>query len=125
MFESPGLLALVEAHKKLEQLTLTKKQLHFNKLASSNWSDLVYNGLYYEPLVKNLETYIDASQERVCGTVKIKVENNKISIIELESPNSLINKDIAMYAQQSSWTQTEANGFIKLHSMQQKIANSI
>ena len=122
MFESPGLLALVKAHKKLEQLTLTKKQIMFGKYAGEQWADLVYNGLYYEPLVKNIEEFADSVQKNVNGTVRIKAEKNKISVVELSSPNSLVNKDIAMYAQQSTWSAVEANGFIKLHSMQQKLA---
>ncbi|NCB41386.1 MAG: argininosuccinate synthase [Clostridia bacterium] len=122
MFEAPGLLALVEAHRKLEQLTLTKKQIMFNKYAGAQWSDLVYNGLYYEPLVKNIEVLADSTQKSVSGTVKMKAEKNKITVVALDSPNSLVNKDIAMYAQQSTWSAAEANGFIKLHSMQQKLS---
>ncbi|MGM0397257.1 MAG: argininosuccinate synthase [Bacillota bacterium] len=123
MFESPALLALIEAHKKLEQLVLTKRQIMFNKHAATDWSDLVYGGLYYEPLVKNIEAYTDSVQERVSGIVKIKVEPNSIQVVEISSPNSLVNEKIAMYAQQSKWTGTEANGFIKLYSMQQRLSN--
>ncbi|WP_422486612.1 argininosuccinate synthase [Gudongella sp. DL1XJH-153] len=123
MFESPTLLALVEAHKKLEQIVLTKRQIMFNKQAATEWSDLVYGGLYYEPLVKNIEAYTDSVQKRVSGTVKIKVEPNSIQVVELSSPNSLVNENIAMYAQQSKWSGTEANGFIKLYSMQQRLSN--
>lgn len=123
MFESPALLALIEAHKKLEQIVLTKRQIMFNKQASTQWSDLVYGGLYYEPLVKDIEAYTDSVQERVNGTVWIKVQPNSIQVVEMSSPNSLVNANIAMYAQESKWSGTEANGFIKLYSMQQRLAN--
>ena len=123
MFESPALLALIEAHKKLEQIVLTKRQIMFNKQASTQWSDLVYGGLYYEPLVKDIEAYTDSVQARVSGTVTIKVQPNTIQVVELSSPNSLVNANIAMYAQESKWSGTEANGFIKLYSMQQRLAN--
>ncbi|MDY0236296.1 MAG: argininosuccinate synthase [Gudongella sp.] len=123
MFEAPAVLALIEAHKKLEQIILTKKQIMFNKLASTDWSDLVYGGLYYEPLVKNLEVYTDSVQEKVSGIVKIKVEPNSIKVVEVTSPNSLVNEKVAMYAQQSKWSGVEANGFIKLYSMQQRLSN--
>ncbi len=123
MFESPALLALIEAHKKLEQIVLTKRQIMFSRQAAIEWSDLVYGGLYYEPLVKNIETYTDSVQKRVSGTVKIKVEPNSIQVVEISSPNSLVNENIAMYAQQSKWSGTEANGFIKLYSMQQRLSN--
>ncbi len=124
MFESPALLALIEAHKKLEQIVLTKRQIMFNKQAAANWSDLVYGGLYYEPLVKNIETYADSVQEKVNGFVKIKVKPNSIQVVEVSSPNSLVNEKIAMYAQKSQWSGTEANGFIKLYSMQQRLSNN-
>lgn len=124
MFESPALLALIEAHKKLEQMVLTKRQIMFNKQAAANWSDLVYGGLYYEPLVKNIEVYADSVQEKVSGLVKIKVIPNSVQIVEVSSPNSLVNEKIAMYAQKSQWSGTEANGFIKLYSMQQRLANN-
>jgi argininosuccinate synthase len=123
MFESPALLAIIEAHKKLEQIILTKKQIMFNQQASTQWSDLVYSGLYYEPLVKDIEAYTDSVQEKVNGTVKIKVQPNSIQVVELSSPNSLVKENIAMYAQKSEWSGTEANGFIKLYSMQQRLSN--
>src|SRR5690554_5725691 len=123
MFESPALLALIEAHKKLEQIVLTKRQIMFGKQASTQWSDLVYGGLYYEPLVKNIEALADSVQERVNGTVWIKVQPNSIQVVEMSSPNSLVNANIAMHAQESKWSGTEANGFIKLYSMQQRLAN--
>jgi argininosuccinate synthase len=122
MFEAPGLLALVEAHRKLEQLVLTKKQIIFSRGAGAQWADLVYSGLYYEPLVKDLESFADSVQKRVTGTVTIKADANRITVVELESPYSLVRKDIAMYAQKACWSAEEANGFIKLHTMQQQLA---
>ncbi|MEE4311306.1 MAG: argininosuccinate synthase [candidate division KSB1 bacterium] len=125
LFEAPGLLTLIEAHRKLEQYTLTKKQLSFNNVAWECWTDLVYGGLYYEPVVSNIEAYADSVQKRVNGHVKIKLEENKITAVEIESRHSLIDESIATYAQQGSWDAKEADGFIKLYSLQQKIANSI
>ena len=122
LFEAPGLLALVEAHRKLEQLVLTKKQIVFSRGAGAQWADLVYSGLYYEPLVKDLENFADSVQKRVTGTVTIKAEANRITVVELASPYSLVRKDIAMYAQKAGWSAEEANGFIKLHTMQQQLA---
>lgn len=122
LFEAPGLLALVEAHRKLEQLVLTKKQIAFSRSAGAQWADLVYSGLYYEPLVKDLESFADSVQKRVTGTITIKADANRITVVELESPYSLVRKDIAMYAQKACWSAEEANGFIKLHTMQQQLA---
>ncbi|MBN1639145.1 MAG: argininosuccinate synthase [Ignavibacteriales bacterium] len=123
MFEAPGLFVLLKAHRKLEQMTLTKEQYRFNNYASQSWSNLVYIGMYYEPLVRNLESYSDSVQEKVNGRVKVKVQLNKIEIVEINSPNSLIRDDIATYAQKSTWTAEEANGFIKFHSLPQVLSN--
>ena len=122
MFEAPGLLGLIKAHQKLEQATLTKQQLTFNKFASSAWTDLVYGGLYYEPLVKGLEVYADAMQSTVNGTVKLKFEPNSMKVVEVHSPNSLIGKGKATYAQKSAWSGDQVKGFIKFYSMQQSMA---
>ncbi|MBU0614970.1 MAG: argininosuccinate synthase, partial [Nanoarchaeota archaeon] len=124
MFEAPGLLALIKAHQKLEQITLTKKQLAFNSLASQTWSDLVYSALYYEPLTKDLEEYADSVQEKVTGKVKIKLIPNNIEIVELQSNNSLIKDKIATYAQKANWNAEQADGFIKLYTLQEVIANA-
>ncbi|MBN2572718.1 MAG: argininosuccinate synthase [Ignavibacteriales bacterium] len=123
MFEAPGLFVLLKAHRKLEQITLTKEQQNFNKYVSQYWADLVYSGMYYEPLVRNLEIYSNSVQEKVTGGVKVKVILNKIEVIEIFSPNSLIRDDIATYAQKSSWTSQEADGFIKFHSLPQVLSN--
>lgn len=123
MFEAPGLFTLIEAHRKLEQYVLTKKQLSFNNIASEQWTDLVYGGLYYEPIVKNIEAYADSVQVKVNGVVRIKLEENRMTVVEVTSKDSLINEEIATYAQKGSWDANDANGFIKLYSLQQKIAN--
>ncbi|MCG8570043.1 MAG: argininosuccinate synthase [Spirochaetes bacterium] len=124
LFEAPGLFALIEAHRKLEQYTLSKKQLTFNEQIKNQWTDLVYSGLYYEPLVRDLESFTDHAQLRVNGQVKIKMEPNSFQVVEVHSPDSLINEKIATYAQIGSWNAEEANGFIKLYSLQQQIAGS-
>lgn len=122
MFEAPGLFSLIEAHRKLEQYVLTKRQLTFNRHASAEWADMVYQGLYYDPLARNLESYADSVQVRVSGKVKLKLERNQVTAVEIETENSMIRKDVATYAQKGSWTAQEANGFIKMHTMQQKLA---
>lgn len=78
--------------------------------------------MYYEPLVKGLEAYADAVQSTVNGTVKLKFEPNSMKVVEVHSPNSLIGKGKATYAQKSSWSGDQVKGFIKFYSMQQSMA---
>ncbi len=121
MFEAPGLLTLVEAHKKLEHITLTKSQLAMNNNLSNTWADLVYSGLYYEPLTSDIEAFASSVQKNVSGKVLIKLEPNRMQIVGLDSPNTLSDDAVAVYAQSASWKPDEVKGFIKFHTMQQSL----
>ena len=122
-FEAPGLLTLIKAHKKLEQLCMTKRQLKFSKYASDVWTDLVYGGQYFEPLTRDLETFCDSVQGQVCGRVKLKISVLGLSVVEVITDRSLLKNSVAMYAQRGSWDAKQADGFIKLYTLQQKIAS--
>jgi len=122
LFESPGLFMLVKAHTALEQYTLTKGQLAFSKQASAIWSDHVYNGLYYEPLVKDIESMSDSLQKNVSGTVTVELVPNAAKVVAVSSPNKLMDDKVATYAQKATWTGDEVKGFITFHAMQQKMA---
>ena len=122
-FEAPGVLALIKAHKKLSQYVLTKQQIEFHSISSGIWSDLAYSGLYYEPLARDLEVFCNSTQKNVSGMVKLKVSLNKLEVVEIDSKNSLIDSSVATYAQSGSWSAEQADGFIKLYTMQQRISS--
>lgn len=123
LFEAPGLLTLIEAHRKLEQYCLTKKQIAFNLHPAAMWAELVYDGLYHEPLVKNLEDYCNSVQRKVNGKVVIKLSLNNMEAVEVHSANALQDEKLVTYAQKGSWTSEEVNGFIKFWGLQQYIAH--
>jgi argininosuccinate synthase len=122
LFEAPGILILMKAYRKLSQYILTKQQISFVKLSSEKWSDLVYSGLYFEPLCRNLEYFIDNTSENFSGLVKIKLIPNNFEIVEVKTEQSLFNNDIAIYAQKSKLSMAETDGFIKLYTLQQNIS---
>jgi len=123
-FEAPGLLLLIEAHKALEKATLTKKQQKMKDSLSIEWADLVYNGLLYEPLVKDIQAFNNETQKVVTGTVKMKIDGKSAIMCEIETKNALIDKKIGSYAQGGSWEGKDAESFIKFYGMQQAIAAS-
>jgi argininosuccinate synthase len=123
MFEAPGLFTLIEAHRKLEQLTLTKAQQAFLRQAAAQWAELVYAARYYDPLRLDLEALVDSAQRAVTGLVKVKLIPGRAEVVSYESPNALIDESIAVYAQRSQWTGEQANGFIRLYTLAQVIAN--
>ncbi len=122
-FEAPGLLLLIEAHKALEKAVLTKKQQKIKAILGNEWADLAYNGLLYEPLVKDIQAFNDSNQKVVTGTVKMKIDKMNIIPAEIKAKKSLIDEEIASYAQGGTWEGKEAEAFIKFYGMQQKIAS--
>lgn len=125
VFEAPGILALIKAHLALEQLVLTKHQLITSQFINQQFTDLLYSGKFYEPVIKDLKKFIDSQQEKVCGRVILKLSPNQVQAVEVKSPFSLINPKIATYAQGCTWSSQDAEGFIKLYGLQGRIASSI
>ncbi|MCL5091110.1 MAG: argininosuccinate synthase, partial [Patescibacteria group bacterium] len=125
VFEAPGVLTLIKAHTALRQLVLTKAQQSLGQTVSEQFTDLLYIGKFFEPAIKDLKAFIDSQQKLVTGTVTLKLDLHEIQPVAIESDFSLINAKIATYAQGCSWTAKEAEGFIKLYGLQNKIAASL
>lgn len=113
VFESPALEALNVAHTALEQAILSKAQNRFKSTAAEKWTELVYEGLFYEPLKVDLEAFLQSTQTQVSGTVTLELSQGNVYAVAVESDNILKDKN-SVYAQTASWTIDEALGFIKL-----------
>lgn len=114
VFECPALRVLLTAHKALEEAVLTKHQNGFKPLAARRWTELVYEGFFYEPLRNDLETFLVSTQYYVSGEVTIETTGGTCVAVAMDSPNVLQRTD-ASYAQGAPWTCEEAEGFIKLY----------
>jgi len=121
-FEAPGVLALIKAHMALEQLVHTKAQYMLGKIVTEQFAELVYSGKFYDPAVEDIKRFVDSQQKHVTGNVQLKLNPNQVQAVAVSSPNSLIDHNVANYAQSSSWSPAEANGFIKLYGLQNKLA---
>lgn len=121
VFEAPGLTALLTAHRALEETVLTKAQSSFKPMAARRWTDLVYAGLYFDPLRTDLEAFIRSTQRRVTGVVTLETAGGSCLATAVDSPNALIRPD-ATYAQRADWTKSDAEGFIKLYGLSSAIA---
>ncbi|MBZ0171851.1 MAG: argininosuccinate synthase, partial [Phycisphaerales bacterium] len=113
VFECPGLEALLTAHKALEELTLTRCQNEFKSVAATEWTRLVFGGLFYEPLRADLETFLASTQANVTGEVTVRTDGGSCLAVEVETPNALMDDD-AVYAQKAGWSAGDAEGFIKI-----------
>jgi argininosuccinate synthase len=113
VFEAPGLIALVAAHRALEEAVLTASQNGFKPHAARKWVELVYKGFFHEPLKRDLERFLSSSQEFVTGSVTLETSGGAVSAVAVDSPHILKAKG-AVYAQSADWGAREAEGFIKL-----------
>ena len=112
-FEAPALIALQAAHVALEQAVLSKAQNRFKSTVAEKWTELVYEGFFYEPLKYDLEAFLKSSQTQVTGIVTLEVKPGQLMAVEVNSDNILLDTQ-SVYAQSASWNIEEALGFIKL-----------
>jgi len=125
VYETPGAIALIEAHTDLEKMILTKHELKFKAIVDSEWAWLAYSGLWQDPLKSDLDMFINASQKRVSGTVKIKMFKGSLRVVGRKSPYSLYSHDLATYGKGSTFDQTLAKGFVELWGLQSTEANKL
>ena len=123
IYESPAAEVIIQAHKDLEKLILTRHELEFKKQIEEKWTWLVYNGLWIDPLREALEAFIDKTQERVCGEVRMKLFKGRCWSTGRSSSMSLYDKNLATYEVETSFNQAHAEGFIELWGLPTKVAN--
>jgi len=122
IYESPGLLLLIKAHKELESLTLNADVLNFKKIVEKKWAELVYQGFWFGPLKEGLDAFISSTQTSVNGKVKVRLhKGNAIVIGRISEKNSLYREDLATYSQDDSFNHKLAEGFIYMWGMSNKI----
>lgn len=125
VYEAPAAIAIIEAHKDLEKMVLTKHELDFKRMVDEQWSWLVYSGLWQDPLRSDLDKFIDATQVRVSGKVRLKMQRGSLRVVGRESKYSLYKNDLATYAAGSTFDQNLARGFVELWGLPSIIANSV
>lgn len=114
VYEYPGALCLIEAHRDLEKLVLTHGETSFKSWVEQEWAWLVYSGLWVDPLREDLQAFVDATQKRVSGSVKLKLYKGGLRVVGRSSPNSLYNTALATYGESSLFDQRSAAGFIEI-----------
>jgi argininosuccinate synthase len=116
VFEAPGLVSLLAAHRALEDAVLTKQQNRFKPDVARKWVELVYEGFFHDPLKTDIEAFLKSSQAKVNGEVVLETRGGRVDAVAVKSPH-LLNTKGATYAQSADWGVEEAEGFIKLFGM--------
>lgn len=120
IYEAPAAWILHNAHKDLEALVLDRELLHFKESISAKYAELVYYGLWFTPLKKALDAFVDKTQKKVTGTVRMKLLKGVASVVGRKSPHSLYKKEMATYEAGDKFDRSVAEGFIKVWGMPYK-----
>ncbi len=123
VYETPAAICLIEAHSDLEKMVHTKHETKFKSIVDDEWSWLVYSGLWDDPLKDDLDKFIEHTQKRVTGTVKLKLFKGSVRVVGRESRYSLYSHSIATYGKKSTFDQKLAKGFVELWGLQTTEAN--
>ena len=116
VYETPGGTILYKAHQYLESLCLDKMTAHEKDKLAITFAELVYNGLWFSPLRKALSAFVDSTQEKVTGKVKLKLYKGNIIKAGAWSPNTLYSEKICTFGE-SDYNQADATGFINLFGL--------
>jgi argininosuccinate synthase len=125
-YEHPAATVLLTAHEGLEQLVLTQEERQFKQQVDQQWAQKGYQGLVDAPLVDALEGFIDSTQERVTGTVTVKLEGGGCRPVARESEYAVYSEAAASFDEedvQGNITQQDATGVAKYHGFQSRLAN--
>lgn len=120
VYEAPAAVILLEAHKALERLTLDRSTIHFKEKVSLEYSRLIYDGLWYSPLKKALDAFINKTQVAVTGTVRIKLFKGHAVCVGRKSKHSLYKEELATYGEGDIFDRSLAKGFIEIFGLPYK-----
>lgn len=125
VYECPAAVTLIEAHQELEKFVSTKHENQIKQYVDQKWAEQAYNGLWFDPIMNHLDSFIESMNEKVSGTVKLKLYKGSVQVTGRESENAIYDHELASYEAGETFNQEASPGFIQLHSLQTKLSNEI
>lgn len=125
VYECPAASILLKAHKDLEKFVCTRHENTFKKFVDEQWTNLVYTGLWVEPLREDLEAFIDRVNKKVTGIVRVKLYKGNATVVGRSSDYALYDENLATYDRKSTFNQLASFGFIELWGLQSRMAQAL
>ncbi|MBZ5750157.1 argininosuccinate synthase [Metabacillus rhizolycopersici] len=125
VYECPGAMTLIKAHKELEDLTLVKEVAHFKPMIEQKLTELIYNGLWFSPLKNALHAFLQETQKYVTGTVRVKLFKGHAIVEGRKSEYSLYDEKLATYTKDDAFDHNAAIGFIELWGLPTKVNSMV
>ena len=114
IYEVPAALTLITAHKELEDLVLTRDLIHFKRTIEQKLADMIYEGQWFDPLTDACKAFLESTQQRVTGTIRLKFFKGSCVAEGRKSPYSIYNYKLVTYTDKDDFDHQAAEGFIKL-----------
>ncbi|AYG94677.1 argininosuccinate synthase [Brevundimonas naejangsanensis] len=122
VYETPGGTILLAAHRGMESITLDRGAMHLKDELMPKYASLIYNGFWFSPEREMLQAAIDLSQQKVSGTVRVKLYKGNVTVIGRESANSLYDQDLVTFEEGvQAYDHKDAEGFIKLNALRLRV----
>jgi len=122
IYEAPGAIALIEAHRELENVTIEREQARYKRRVSHEWTELVYDGMWSSPLKKSLDAFIEDTQQYVSGDIRLELHGGKATVTGRRSTVGLYDFNLATYDEGDTFDQSAARGFIEIYGLAAKQA---
>ena len=120
VYEAPGAEILIKAHYNLEKLVNTRDLNELKKTLDEKWAYLCYGAKWFDPSMDAIHAFQDSANQRVNGTVKVKLYKGKADVVAMESPYSLFDANLATFNKDASFNQNASAGFIEIYNLAQK-----
>jgi len=123
VYEAPGAMVLIAAHHELENVTVERELARYKRGVDQRWGELAYDGLWFSPLKRALDAFVDTSQQHVTGQIRMTLHAGSAVVTGRRSTASLYDFNLATYDEGDSFDQSHAKGFIELFGMSSTLAN--
>jgi argininosuccinate synthase len=117
IYEAPAAIALIEAHKALEDVVLTKSELRIKRGLETTWTELVYEGQWFSPAREAIDAFVAKTQERVTGEIRLSLQPNLAVVAGRRSENAIYSEELASYSTGETFPHGAAEGFLTLQAL--------
>lgn len=122
LYEAPAAEIIITAHWNLEKYVSTRVENEFKAIIDEKWAYLCYGALWHEPLMADLNAYIDKVNEKVSGETTVKLYKGTAEVVALETPNTIFDEKLATFMKSTAFNQNASPGFIEIYTLQMRLA---
>lgn len=122
IYEAPGAIALIAAHQEMEAVTIERELGRYKRQVEQRWGELVYDGLWYSPLKRALDAFVQDTQQHVSGEIRMVLHGGSVVVNGRRSDESLYDFNLATYDEGDTFDQSLAKGFVQIHGLSSKVA---